>query len=333
MKKINIFLAAIAFLGIGLTGCNNEEVLPPVTYPAGGNAETIGSGAWDDPYSVWQVLAGIDNGNNYEWVTGYIVGYINTFNGDYSKLREKSAVFDADGAPNSNLLLASSPDEKNWERCIPVQLAYGTSGRDLSLANHPEYLHRQVTLRGTTGTKYLSVYGLRNCDDYNWGDKGKYSAEADENALVYLTKNMDGFTVDNVSLPDVISSAWKWDSNYNNATASAFANNTNYNAEAYLISPEIQLSDDPIVTFNQAVNYLRGNNRADYLEVCVREGVNGQWKVVNVSEWPEGTSWTWSDNCAIDVSAYAEKKIQIGFHYKSTTSCSPTWEIKSLVIR
>ena len=190
MKKINIFLAAIAFLGIGLTGCNNEEVLPPVTYPAGGNAETIGSGAWDDPYSVWQVLAGIDNGNNYEWVTGYIVGYINTFNGDYSKLREKSAVFDADGAPNSNLLLASSPDEKNWERCIPVQLAYGTSGRDLSLANHPEYLGQQVTLRGTTGTKYLSVYGLRNCDSYNWGDKGIYIAPPD--VFVKATEIVDG---------------------------------------------------------------------------------------------------------------------------------------------
>lgn len=176
MKKINILLAALALMGMGLTGCNYEEELPPVSYPDGGSEETIGAGTWDDPYSVWQVLAGIESNGNYVWVTGYIVGYINTFDGDYAKLRERSAEFTANGAPNSNLLLASDPDEKNWERCIPVQLAYGTSGRDLSLQNHPEYLGKQVTLQGTTGANYLSVYGLRNCDAYNWGDTGIYIA-------------------------------------------------------------------------------------------------------------------------------------------------------------
>ena len=164
--------------GLGLTSCDNDQVLPPVSYPEGGSVETIGSGEWDKPFSVWQVLAGVEMSDSQSgvWVTGYIVGYINTFDGSYSKLREKSAVFSAEGAPNSNLLLAMSPDETNWENCIPVQLAYGTSGRDLSLQNHPDYLHREVTLYGTTGAKYLSVYGLRNCSSYNWGNEGVYIA-------------------------------------------------------------------------------------------------------------------------------------------------------------
>lgn len=177
MKKLSIILSVLALSSTLLTSCNESENTPPVAYPDGGSASNIGTGAWNDPFQVWQVLAGVETpADGYSWVTGYIVGYINTFDGDYAKLREKSAVFSASGAPNSNLLLASSPDETNWELCIPVQLAYNTSGRDLSLGQHPDYLHRQVTLRGTTGANYLSVYGLRNCDNYNWGPEGVYVA-------------------------------------------------------------------------------------------------------------------------------------------------------------
>lgn len=178
MKKINILLSGLLISTLGLTACDNDQDLPPVTYPDGGSEETIGTGEWNDPFATWQVLAGVEMSDSQAgvWVTGYIVGYINTFDGDYAKLREKSAVFGTAGAPNSNLMLAMSPDETDWEKCIPVQLAYGTSGRDLSLQNHPEYLGRQVTLYGTTGAKYLSVYGLRNCSAYNWGDEGIYIA-------------------------------------------------------------------------------------------------------------------------------------------------------------
>ena len=178
MKKFNIIMASIATAVLSLTSCSGDEVLPPVAYPDGGSCETIGTGNWDDPYPVWQVLAGavMPDNADYVWTTGYIVGYINTFDGDYAKLREKSAVFSASGAPNSNLMLADSPDETDWQKCIPVQLAYGTAGRDLSLQKTPDLLGRQVTLRGTTGSKYLSVYGVRNCDAFEFGDKGFYEA-------------------------------------------------------------------------------------------------------------------------------------------------------------
>ena len=178
MKKLNILISGLLLCGLGFTACDNDQELPPVVYPDGGSQQTAGSGEWDDPFSVWQVLAGVEMQPEQKgvWVTGYIVGYINTFDGDYAKLREKSAVFGTAGAPNSNLMLAMSPDETDWEKCIPVQLAYGTSGRDLSLQQHPDYLGRQVSLYGTTGAKYLSVYGLRNCSAYNWGDQGIYIA-------------------------------------------------------------------------------------------------------------------------------------------------------------
>lgn len=315
------------------TGCKEDLEMPPVSYPDGGTAETIGTGAWNDPYSVWQVLAGVDNGDKMVWVTGYIVGYINTFDGDYAKLREKSAVFSASGAPNSNLMLAMTPDETNWERCIPVQLAYGTSGRDLSLANHPEYLGRQVTLQGTSGTKYLSVYGLRNCDNYNWGDEGKFVPTEAEGYTTYLSNGLGEFYVDNITIPSSITNIWTWDS-YNYAKASGYASNTNQNTDSYLVSPAITFdADEPVAFFSQAINYLRGANRADYLNVCIREVGSEEWTVADVSQWPAGDSWTFEENCKIDVSAYAGKTVQIAFHYVSNSACATTWEVKNLVVK
>ena len=181
MKKLNILLSGLALCGMALTSCDNDPVLPPVSFPEGGSLETVGTGTEESPLAVWQVLLGKDAGTDEEgiaqtlgWAEGYIVGYCDT--GVASVLSADNAVFSAKGAVASNVLLANTPDETNWENCIPVQLAYGTSGRDLSLQNHPNYLGRQVTLYGTSGAKYLSVYGLRNCSAYNWGDQGIYIA-------------------------------------------------------------------------------------------------------------------------------------------------------------
>lgn len=336
MKKINILLSALALCAATLTSCDEEKALPPVSYPAGGSIEQIGSGAWNDPFYTWQVLAGVEMNQNQTgvWVTGYIVGYINTFDGDYAKLREKSAVFSATGAPNSNLLLAMTPDETNWENCIPVQLAYGTAGRDLSLQNHPNYLGRQVTLFGTTGAKYLSVYGLRNCSAYNWGDQGVFSPEVDggDNVTTFLTKELGGCTIENVTpLPQGLNFVWEWSSQYNCAKATGFVNSTSYATDSYLVTPEITLSDDPYATVDQALNYLRGGVLKDNVGLYIREGADGAWKELEYENAPDGASFTFVTS-KIDLSGYAEKTVQIGLRYRSTSSNATTWEVKNLYI-
>ena len=176
MKKSNIFLSALLFLGLAFTSCGNDQEMPPISYPDGGSAETVGNGDWDNPYAVWQVLAGVitDTDDQYAWTTGYIVGFVDS--SIASKLNEKTATFGTAGAPNSNILMADDPNETDWTKCIPVQLAWGTSGRDLSLASNPDYLGRQVTVYGQTGTRYLTVYGLHNVNNYNFGPEGIYIA-------------------------------------------------------------------------------------------------------------------------------------------------------------
>lgn len=332
MKKISILLSGLLLSGFGLASCDNEQELPPVSYPAGGSEETIHSGAWNDPYSIWQVHAGVEN--EHAWVTGYIVGYINTYDGDYAKLREKSAVFSAVGAPNSNLLMADTPDETNWENCIPVQLEYGTAGRDLSLGYHPEYLHRQVTVFGLTGDKYLSVYGVRFCSAYNWGDQGVYSPELDNDGTVqaFLTKDMGECTIENATpLPDGLSFVWEWSSQYKCAKATAYVSSKTYATDSYLVTPEITLNDAPYATVDQALNYLRGGVIGDNVGFYIREGADSPWIELEYTNAPDGSSFTFVTS-TIDLSAYAGKTVQIGLRYRSTTSNATTWEVKNLYI-
>lgn len=146
-----------------------------------------------------------------------------------------------------------------------------------------------------------------------------------------LESNMDGFTIENgdaenTDVPEGVA-IWTWSDQYG-AVASAYTGGKRYTSDVYLVSPEVTLSEEPVCTFSQAINYLYSYNRESYINVCVRE-VGGEWENVEVDKWPAGSSWTFNDSSA-DLSAYANKTIQVGFHYQSNSAAQPTWELKSL---
>ena len=339
MKKLNILLSGLLLCGALFTSCDNEQALPPVSFPNGGSAETVGNGTWDTPYHVWQVLLGQDNGTDANgntrgssWTTGYIVGYIM----DGAVFDASTSVFGAEGAGTANILLAETPEETDYEKCVPVQLS--NIRNDINLSAHPDNLGKEITIKGSL-EKYFGAYGIKSCSAYEWGDQGTYTPSEEPNpgtpgetgGTTYLTSGLGDFTVLNVNLPSELTAIWTWAGNNYGAKGTGYSSK-NYAAEAYLISPDIKLSDKPSVTFQQAVNYIYSNNREDFLEVCVREGASGAWNVVAVTNWPEGGSWTFNTS-EMDVAAYAGKTIQIGFHYKSTASCAPTWEVKTLTVK
>lgn len=172
IKKIIYILSLLAIGTMGLTSCSEDYVLPPVNVPEGG----IGTGSWNNPMTAYQCLIGSVNPDRDEvWVTGYIVGVINTEVG--TVLNERSAQFDAPFGVNTNLMIAMDPDEKNWENCASVQLPSGSVRTALNLVNNPGNIGKQVTIKGTTGTKYCGVYGLRSASDFNWGSEGVEEVE------------------------------------------------------------------------------------------------------------------------------------------------------------
>lgn len=149
-----------------------------------------------------------------------------------------------------------------------------------------------------------------------------------------LVSNSDGWTYDDVKLGDGITYVWKWDGSYNYLKGSSFKDGTAYEADSYAVSPVIDLAGQTEATlaFENTVNYLKGSNRADYLNVCVREE-GGSWNVLEVDAWPATDSWN-AVEAKGNLNAYAGKKIQLGFHYTvaAGSEVAPTWEVSKVTI-
>ncbi len=132
---------------------------------------------------------------------------------------------------------------------------------------------------------------------------------------------------------DIKGSPWSYDPKYG-MKATAYIDGANTDAESYLISPEIDLTEESvaILTFEDAVNYMNGNAIEDYLSVEVTTDNGANWEKVTVPTWPAGSGWDFVRSGDVDLSKFIGKKIKFAFHYKSNTAASPTWEIKNVKV-
>jgi endonuclease I len=115
-------------------------------------------------------------------------------------------------------------------------------------------------------------------------------------------------------------------------TATAYKNNTNYESDASLVTPEIDLADcsDATLTFVHAANYFSSVAPSAQLQVnVVCDGVS---TTLNGITWPAGNSWSFNSSGSISLKPFVGKKIKIAYRYTSSTSQSGTWEIKSMTV-
>lgn len=101
-------------------------------------------------------------------VEGYIVGYVPK-GGKIQK-----AVFQA-GNVQTNIVLADSPKEKDYNNCIAVQLTTGSkeareTRAKLNLADNPQNLGRKVLLLGNVEPYLGKGLGLTSTRDYRFLD-------------------------------------------------------------------------------------------------------------------------------------------------------------------
>lgn len=140
-----------------------------------------------------------------------------------------------------------------------------------------------------------------------------------------------GFTIDNKEIGS-LSFVWKYDSK-GYMKASAYVNNANTAAESWLVSPVFSLKGvtAPVMTFNNAVNYVKEGNITDHIKVMVYDGSN--WTEATIANMPDGKSWTFVDS-TVDLKSVAGKEgVKIAFKYVSTTAVAPTWEIKTVSVK
>ena len=152
---------------------------------------------------------------------------------------------------------------------------------------------------------------------------------------VDFTKSIDQFVIEDINnnLGTVI-----WTQGSYGMTATTYVQltgeekKTNHEGESWLVSPIIDLAgiSTPTLAITDQVNKYFGTIEEE-LEVCVREA-GGQWKSLNIPyDKPSSTWGGWVDR-VVDLSAYAGKKIQVGFHYIGHAATAGTYEVKSFSI-
>lgn len=143
------------------------------------------------------------------------------------------------------------------------------------------------------------------------------------------------FTIENKVMNAPLSYVWSNDSRYSCMKASAFVDGQNYESESWLISPVIDLTGETAayLTFEHATNFFDTSKLEDEASVWAKEDGSEAWSKVTGVTYPSSQGWTFISAGDIDLSAYAGKKMQFAFVYKSTASKAGTWEVKNVVVK
>lgn len=150
--------------------------------------------------------------------------------------------------------------------------------------------------------------------------------------------NMENFTIENITLPEGLSSVWEASTTYNCIVATGYdkGTSTNNETDSWLVSPVIDLAgvETPYMAFDQALNYFSSLEVAKtQATVAVREAGQTSWTTLTIPTYPTAMGFDFVNTGDINLSQWAGKQIQIGFHYTSTTAKAGTWEFKNLVVK
>lgn len=205
-----------------------------------------------------------------------------------------------------------------------------------------EFANKAYTWTTTEDTKSVTFNftGTYRIASITFSDEAaEVNPPADENIIAdYNLKEECGFTFLQGPLPEGLEYVWSVDSNYG-LKASAYNDRVNP-SDAWAISPVIDLAgaEKPAFNFHYAVNNFKLNNVmipinevTKYISVSVREE-GGDWALLTIPTIPGSFSWTYISSGNIDLTAYAGKKIQIGFRYVSTEEVAGTWELDALTV-
>lgn len=114
-----------------------------------------GRGTEENPYTVTEALEWDNNGRK-AWTQGYIVGSIKA--GVATVTSSDDIIFGADAEDLNNVVIAASADERDWTKCMAVELK-GKLRSQINLVAHPEFLGELLAVKGTYAD-YLGMNGI-----------------------------------------------------------------------------------------------------------------------------------------------------------------------------
>ena len=153
---------------------------------------------------------------------------------------------------------------------------------------------------------------------------------------VDFTKTQDVFVIEDVA-NELGTDIWTQSGSYGMVATSYVQlageeKKANHDGESWLVSPIIDLTaaTTASLTFSHNWNGYFGDYTSE-LGVFVREE-GGSWSRLGFTyEKPTKGFIGWRDEVA-DLSAYAGKKIQVGFYYKGTATTAGTYEVRSFSV-
>ena len=150
-------------------------------------------------------------------------------------------------------------------------------------------------------------------------------------------------TIQNVKLTDPLTYVWYYSAAYG-MCASAFKDNASYESEAWLVTPQIDLTRAKTPqfgfdhAFNKAPNFteectvLVSTNYAGDVTTCDWTPLEWNLNEDGTLNIPSGTSWTFQHTGYFDFTPFVGEKINIAFRYTTANGVSGTWELKNLLL-
>ncbi len=132
-----------------------------------------GDGTKENPYTVAEVMAFTPmDGSVTAYVKGYIVGTVPSGSSISSFTTDAG-----EKASATNLFIADSQSETDYNACIPVQLPKGEVREGLNLKDNPTNLGKTVVLAGTLN-KYFGAPGVKSVTEFELSGETTYTGDS-----------------------------------------------------------------------------------------------------------------------------------------------------------
>lgn len=326
----------------GNSGAATEWRIEGVTVPGGdtpGGPVAEGDGSEASPYNATQVLAkGKSVNETGKWVSGYIVGYVPDKN-------LNGALFTVPATNAANVLLATTPDETDYTKCVPVQLPAGNVRSALNLMDNAGNHKKLCSVYGNL-IAYFGVAGVKETSDYKLDGSSTPTPPTPGDAVTSFSENFDaatsfptptGFTIAQTSG----NASWfirKADNNNptNCAEVTAYGNGKTPGPDGFvswLISCPLNVDGmtDKVLTFKTKVGYT-GNGTLEVYALSSADPATATKTKLNATIVQPTGSWSdfvESGNVSL---AGLSGTVYIGFCYTAASGSSyTTYRVEDVV--
>ena len=330
-----------------------DQTGDPIVDPDGG---TVNPG---DTLTVAQAVA--NQNEEIKWVKGYIVGCVKNGVSSVSTAADVFLGVSSGWDSQTNVLIADSPEETDYHKCVAVNLPAGQPLRtEVNLVTNPENHKKTLAVKGKLRT-YFGIAGLRDMvgssADFILGGQGGTVNPNDPDPVTSLSENFESFAAgaDMYFSKQADSKGWKGfkiqgtlepdvreSSGNKYAYFSAHRNSitTQTAQEFWLVSPRLNVSaaSSKTLSFETVGGYF---NAATVFEIYVLNGddpvtatktkLEG-WRLAKQSDIVTGSYTPFIPSGNIDLSGFSGI-IRIGFYYKGTSGSgnSTTYQMDNFV--